>query len=233
MFFQRTYLLPHNCGEGTPQLWGGFTTVVGKVHHSCGAITIKGIKTTFLLQITTFKEEKTGVVFGCFCWKWVARGDNFVEDRRRLGNQSKLYCTHLALSLQAKRREGLLSRKQSSVRGRGAVASRPWSDRVLCAGRSYRGRGAMKIKEEETTFLLKRTTFKEKKTGVVFGHFCWKWVAREDIFADENPRNNFNHKLLCSRFFCPRISRIYTNAMRFENGDLFGRTNFHEFNEGG
>ena len=21
-FFQRSFLLPHNCGEGTPQLWG-------------------------------------------------------------------------------------------------------------------------------------------------------------------------------------------------------------------
>ena len=89
--------------------------------------------------------------------------------------------------MQAKRREGLLSRKRSSVRGRGAVASRPWGDRVLGAGRSNRGRGAMKIKEEETTFLLKRTTFKEEKTGVVFGHFCWKWGAREDNFAEEKP----------------------------------------------
>ena len=35
-----------------------------------------------------------------------------------------------------------------------------------------------------------------------------------------------------SLFFCPRISRIDTNAMRFENGDLLGRTNGHEFNEG-
>ena len=66
-FFQRAFLLPHNCGEGTPQLWGGFTTIVGKVHHSCGAITIKGLKTTFLLKRTTFKEEKTGVIFGGFC----------------------------------------------------------------------------------------------------------------------------------------------------------------------
>ena len=43
----------------------------------------------------------------------------------------------------------------------------------------------MKIKEEETTFLLKKTTFKEKKTGVVFGCFCWKWGARGTIFASE------------------------------------------------
>ena len=42
-----------------------FPTIAGKVHHSCGegtpqlwAITIKGIKTTFLLKRTTFKEEK-------------------------------------------------------------------------------------------------------------------------------------------------------------------------------
>ena len=88
-------------------------------------------------------------------------------------------------SLPQQRREALLSRKLSSVRGRGAVASRPWGERVLGAGRSNRGRGAMKIKEEETTFLLKRTTFKEKKTGVVFGRFCWKWVARGDNFAGE------------------------------------------------
>ena len=54
LFFQRTFLLPHNCGEGSPQLWGDFTTVVGKVHRNCGAITIKGIKTTFLLKRTTF-----------------------------------------------------------------------------------------------------------------------------------------------------------------------------------
>ena len=62
-------------------MWGDFTAVVGKVHHSCGVITIKGIKTTFLLKKTTFKEEKTGVVFGCFCWKWVARGDNFASEK--------------------------------------------------------------------------------------------------------------------------------------------------------
>ena len=35
-FFQRSFLLPHNCGEGSPQLWGGFTTIVGRLHHSCG-----------------------------------------------------------------------------------------------------------------------------------------------------------------------------------------------------
>ena len=29
------------------------------------------------------------------------------------------------------------------------------------------------------------------------------------------------------------VKEIYTNTMCFENGDLFGRTNFHEFNEGG
>ena len=127
-FFQRSFLLPHNCGEGTPQLWGDFTTIVGKVHHSCGAITIKGIKTTFLLKRTTFKEKKTAVVFGCFCWKWVARGNNFVEEK-------------------------------AAVRGCGAVASRPWGDRVLGAGRSNRGRGAMKIKEEETTFCAFRNNF--------------------------------------------------------------------------
>ena len=27
------------------------------------------------------------------------------------------------------------------------------------------------------------------------------------------------------------VKEIYTNTMCFENGDLFGRTNFHEFNE--
>ena len=63
------------------------------------------------------------------------------------------------ITLQAQRREGLLLRKQSSVRGRGAVASRPWGDRVLGAGRSNRGRGAMKIKEEETTFCAFRNNF--------------------------------------------------------------------------
>ena len=63
------------------------------------------------------------------------------------------------ITLQAKRREGLLSRKRSSVRGRGAVASRPWGDRVLGAGRSIRGRGAKKIKEEETTFCASGNNF--------------------------------------------------------------------------
>ena len=105
------------------------------------------------------------------------------------------------ITLQAKRREGLLSRKRSSVRGRGAVASRPWGDRVLGAGRSNRGRGAMKIKEEETTFLLKKTTFKEKKTGVVFGCFCWKWGGGGITLHKKIPR-----------IFCPRISRIFVQA---------------------
>ena len=81
--FSLNFILPHNCGEGTPQLWGDFTTIVGKVHHNCGAITIKGIKTTFLLKKTTFKEEKTGEVFECICWKWVAREDNFVKNIHR------------------------------------------------------------------------------------------------------------------------------------------------------
>ena len=33
-------------------------------------------------------------------------------------------------------------------------------------------------------------------------------------------------------FICPRVSRIFTNSKLFENGDLYGRTNFHEFNDG-
>ena len=36
-------------------------------------------------------------------------------------------------------------------------------------------------------------------------------------------------KLLWTFLFCPRISRIYTNfPVLFINGDLLGRTNFHE-----
>ena len=65
------------------------------------------------------------------------------------------------------------------------IGSRARGGRVTPVGRTRLGRGAMKIKEEETTFLLKRTTFKEKKTGVVFGCFCWKRGARGDNFASE------------------------------------------------
>ena len=98
-----------------------------------------------------------------------------------------MFCHNLAGNRFSKAGNCAYLRRRSAVHGRGAVASRPWGERVLGAGRSNRGRGAMKIKEQETTFLLKRTTFKEKKTGVVFGCFCWKWVARGDNFAEENP----------------------------------------------
>ena len=50
-------------------------------------------------------------------------------------------------------------RIRPSVHGRGAVASRPWGERVLGAGRSNRGRGAMTIKEEGTTFCAFRNNF--------------------------------------------------------------------------
>ena len=50
-------------------------------------------------------------------------------------------------------------RIRSSVHGRGAVASRPWGERVLGAGRSNHGRGAMTIKEEGTTSSAFRNNF--------------------------------------------------------------------------
>ena len=115
---------------------GGRVTPVGRTRLGRGAVEPRargdenqGERNNFLrFQEQLLRRKKTGVVFGCFCWKWVARGNNFVEEK-------------------------------AAVRGRGAVASRPWGDRVLGAGRSNRGRGAMKIKEEETTFCAFRNNF--------------------------------------------------------------------------
>ena len=50
-------------------------------------------------------------------------------------------------------------------------------------------------------------------------------------------RNGNASKYYCPRiigkyFFCPRIARIDTKAMRYGNGDRVGRTNLHECNEG-
>ena len=44
--------------------------------------------------------------------------------------------------------------------------------------------------------------------------------------ATEMPQNIIAHELL-GIFFCPRIARIDTKAMRYENGDRVGRTNLH------
>ena len=74
-------------------------------------------------------------------------------------------------SLPQQRREALLSRILSSVRGRGAVASRPWGERVLGAGRSNHGRGAMTIKEEGTTFCAFRNNYKGAKNRSCFWAF--------------------------------------------------------------
>ena len=60
-------------------------------------------------------------------------------------------------------------------------------------------------------------------------------------FTGEKFAYGINEKLLLTKlmkasadvstnYFCPRISRIYTRARRFEKGDLFGRTRLHEFN---
>ena len=58
LFFQGTFSLPHNCGAVAPQLWGSCTKIVGQLHHSCGAMGIKEIKTRILLAGTRRKEQK-------------------------------------------------------------------------------------------------------------------------------------------------------------------------------
>ena len=179
-FFQRSFLLPHNCGEGTPQLWGGFTTIVGKVHHSCGAITIKGLKTTFLLKRTTFKEEKTGVIFGGFCWKWVARGDNFASE--------KAWGVTIAQTV---------------------IGSRARGGRVTPVGRTRLGRGAVEprargdeVQGERNDFLrFQEQLLRRKKQELFLGASVGNGLRGGITLQKKIPRNNFNHKLLCSRFF--------------------------------
>ena len=69
------------------------------------------------------------------------------------------FCRYLAGNRFSKAGNFAYLRIRSSVHGRGAVASRPWGERVLGAGRSHRGRGAMNIKEEGTTFCAFRNNF--------------------------------------------------------------------------
>ena len=69
------------------------------------------------------------------------------------------FCRNLAGNRFSKAGSSAYLRIRSSVRGRGAVASRPWGERVLGAGRSNRGREAMKIKEEGTAFCAFRNNF--------------------------------------------------------------------------
>ena len=94
---------------------------MGKVHHSCGAVTIKGIKTTFLLKKTTFKEEKTEEVFECFCWKRGARGDKFVDEK-------ELGITITQSVIGSRARCGRVTPVGRARLGRGAVAPRARGD---------------------------------------------------------------------------------------------------------
>ena len=69
------------------------------------------------------------------------------------------FCCNLAGTRFSKAGNSAYLRIRPSVRGRGAVASRPWGERVLGAGRSNHGRGAMEIKEEGTAFCAFRNNF--------------------------------------------------------------------------
>ena len=69
------------------------------------------------------------------------------------------FCHNLAGNRFSKAGNSAYLRIRSSVHGRGAVASRPWGERVLGAGRSNHGRGAMTIKEEGTAFCAFRNNF--------------------------------------------------------------------------
>ncbi len=97
------------------------------------------------------------------------------------------------------------------------IGSRARGGRVTPVGRTRLGRGAVEPRArgdenqgERNNFLrFQEQLLRRKKTGVVFGCFCWKWGARGDNFADEKPR-----------IFCPRISRIFVQASAEPN--LFG-----------
>ena len=69
------------------------------------------------------------------------------------------FCRNLAGNRFSKAGSSAYLRILSSAHGRGAVASRPWGERVLGAGRSNHGRGAMNIKERKTTFCAFRNNF--------------------------------------------------------------------------
>ena len=54
----------------------------------------QGGKNDFLrFQEQLLRRKKTDVVFGCFCWKWSARGDNFAGEINKIFYAHKLfYC---------------------------------------------------------------------------------------------------------------------------------------------
>ena len=60
LFFQGRFLLPHSCGAIAPQLWGSCTTVVGQLHHSCGATSMKQRKTIIWLAGSTTLAPRAG-----------------------------------------------------------------------------------------------------------------------------------------------------------------------------
>ena len=81
------------------------------------------------------------------------------------------FCRYLAGTRFSKAGNSAYLRIRSSAHGRGSVASRPWGERVLGAGRSNHGRGAMNIKEEGTTFCAFRNNYKGRKNGSCFWVF--------------------------------------------------------------
>ena len=75
---------------------GGRVTNVGRTRLVRGAVEPwargdddQGGRNDFLrFQEQLLRRKKTEVVFGCFCWKWGARGDNFV------GEINKIFYAH-------------------------------------------------------------------------------------------------------------------------------------------
>ena len=93
------------------------------------------------------------------------------------------FCRYLAGNRFSKAGNSAYLRIRSSVHGRGAVASHPWGERVLGAGRSNHGRWAMTIKEEGTTFCAFRNNYKGRKNGSCFWAFLLEMGCAGDYFC--------------------------------------------------
>ena len=79
-----TFLFPHNCGEGAPQLWGSCPAIVGKVHHNCGEATECFQKTKICRLETIISRQILLIVF-------LHRAEPYRSARRKAGRRTVAY----------------------------------------------------------------------------------------------------------------------------------------------
>ena len=61
---------------------------------------------------------------------------------------------------------------------------------------------------------------------LAYGKNMGYWLKKGIIYYGDK-WGDLGHEFFLEIFFCPRIARMDTKAMRYENGDRVGRTNLH------